>query len=314
MRFEQLIQFLAVTRTGNFRKASRELGISQPALTRSIQSLEHYFNVPLFDRLSTGVTLTDYGKTAVEWAKEAVANTENVKRQIDLLNSMSTGQLVVGTGAYFADSILAESVARLISKKPGLRIKILRDTLKNAEKLILNRKIDLFLGWTEESNPSKEIMFKTLIKEPIVLFCRNGHPLVGMDKPDMKEVLKYPFAGPMVPNEVREMIDLFRQKYTGLDDPLLTVEFDSYSEVRKVVELSDCVGGLPESSMQPYFDKGIFVRLSASFPGLKGRAGISFLKYRTLLPAAELLIEELTWIVKNRSGELNNDIEGRAPV
>ena len=77
MRFEQLRQFIAVAQKGNFRKASKELGISQPALTRSIQSLEHYFNAPLFDRLSTGVTLTDYGMTVLEWAQNAITNTDN---------------------------------------------------------------------------------------------------------------------------------------------------------------------------------------------------------------------------------------------
>ena len=226
MRYEQLVQFITVAQTGNFRKASKELGISQPALTRSIQNLEHYFNVPLFDRLSTGAVLTDYGRILLGWAVGAVTNTENVKRQIDLLGSMSTGRLVVGTGAYFADSVLAEAVAGLITKKPGLRIKIVRDTLRNAEGLLLNRQIDLFLGWTEESSTSKNITFKTLIFDPILLFCRNGHPLLRVDKPDLGDILEYPIAGPMVPEEIETTINRFRARYTGVDKPLLAVEFD----------------------------------------------------------------------------------------
>jgi len=304
MRFEQLQQFVAVAQKGNFRKASKELGISQPALTRSIQNLEQYFNVPLFDRLPSGVALTEYGRTVIAWAEVTIASSLNVKRYIDLLSGVSTGKLVIGSGAYFADSVLAEAVGKVIKTSPSLNIKIIRGPWKDAERMLLNRQIDLFLGWTDETTTSMDIAVKTLLTEPIVLFCRKDHPLLSRNEPNLGDVLEFPIAGPMVPDEVLEKIDKFRYEYTDVDQPLLAVEFDSYSEVRKIVQLSDCVGGLPESCMLPYFKDGMFHRLPVSFPGLSGRAGISYLKGRTLLPATELLIEELTKIVQGRSQEL----------
>lgn len=309
MRLEQLQQFIAVAQKGNFRKASRELGISQPALTRSIQNLEQYFNVPLFDRLSSGVVLTEYGRTVMVWAEETITSSQNVKRYVDLLSDVSTGKLVIGTGAYFADSVLAVAVGKVIKKTPSLNIKIIRNTWKNAEKMLLNRQIDLFLGWTDETLKLMDITVETLLIDPIILFCRKGHPLLRRYKPDLRDVLKFPIAGPVVGEEVQERIDKFRFEFTDVDQPLLAVEFDSYSEVRKVVELSDCVGGLPESCMIPYFRDGSLERLPVSFPGLTGRAGISYLKGRTLLPATELVIEEVTEIVKERSLELSQNAE-----
>jgi len=294
---------------GNFRKAGRELGISQPALSRSIQNLEQYFNVPLFDRLSSGVILTEYGRSVMLWAEETITSSINVKRYVELLSGASTGKLVIGTGAYFADSVLAEAVGKVIKKSPSLNIKVIRDTWKNAERMLLNREIDLFLGWTDDTSRSNDITIKTLMTDPIILFCRKHHPLLRRYTLELGDVLKFPIAGPMVPDEVHEKIDRFRYEFTGVDQPLLAVEFDSYSEVRKVVELSDCIGGLPESCMLPYFKNGLLKRLPVSFPGLTGRAGISYLKGRTLLPATELIVEELTKIVKERSRELGQNEE-----
>jgi DNA-binding transcriptional LysR family regulator len=305
MRLEQLRQFIAVAQKGNFRKASRELNISQPALSRSIQSLEQHFNVPLFDRLSSGVTLTEYGRTVMVWAQETITSSGNVKRYVDLLSAASTGTLVVGSGAYFADSVLASAVGRLIKKNPALHMRIVRETWKNAEGMLRNRQIDLFLGWTDEDPGSEDIAVNTILTDPIVLFCRKQHPLLLRYQPEMGDVLKFPIAGPMVPEEIHERIDRIRYEFTGVDQPLLAVEFDSYSEVREIVKLSDCVGGLPESCMMPFFKDGSFGRLPVSFPGLSGRAGISYLKGRTLLPAMRMLIEELTAIVQERDQELS---------
>jgi DNA-binding transcriptional LysR family regulator len=302
---DQLRQLIAIAKNGNFRKASKELGISQPALTRSIQNLEHYFGVPLFDRLPNEVVLTEYGRNVKVWAEEIVTSTLNIKRYVELLSDASTGKLIIGTGAYFADSVLAEVVGKVIKKNPSLNIKVIRITWKSAERMLINRDIDLFLGWTDDTTRSKDITVKILLTDPIILFCRRHHPLLQRYKPELGDVLKFPIAGPMVPDEVQENIDRFRYEFTGVDQPLLAVEFDSYSEVRKVVELSDCVGGLPESCMIPYLKDGPFERLPVSFPGLTGRAGISYLKGRTLLPANELIIEELVQVIQGRVLELS---------
>ena len=146
MRLEQLRQFIAVAQKGNFRKASKELGISQPALTRSIQSLEQYFNVPLFDRLASGVILTYYGKSVMEWAEETLASSLNIKRYFHLLSEVSTGTLVIGTGSYFMDNILSMVLGKFLLKHPNLIIRVIRVTGKNAENLLLSQEIDIYLG------------------------------------------------------------------------------------------------------------------------------------------------------------------------
>jgi len=309
MRMEQLRQFIAVAQIGNFRKASKELGISQPALTRSIQNLEQYFNVPLLDRLSSGVILTYYGKSVMEWAEETVESSRNIKRFVDLLSEASTGALVIGTGSYFMDNILAIALSRFLRRYPKLIIKVIKATGRNAENMLLSQEIDIYLGLIDGALKTEDIFVKTIETGPMIIFCRKGHPLLNISGPDMALVLKYPFIGPIAPEEIRVQANRYRYELTGENRPFMDIEFDSYAQIRKIVELSDCVGGLPESIMTPYLNDGLFVGLPVSLPGIKHFTSISYLRDRTFLPATKFIVEELTKIVEERSRELSRNGE-----
>lgn len=306
---EQLRQFIAVAQIGNFRKASKELGISQPALTRSIQNLEQYFNVPLLDRLSSGVILTYYGKSVMEWAEETVESSRNIKRFVDLLSEASTGALVIGTGSYFMDNILAIALSRFLRRYPKLIIKVIKATGRNAENMLLSQEIDIYLGLIDGALKTEDIFVKTIETGPMIIFCRKGHPLLNISGPDMALVLKYPFIGPIAPEEIRVQANRYRYELTGENRPFMDIEFDSYAQIRKIVELSDCVGGLPESIMTPYLNDGLFVGLPVSLPGIKHFTSISYLRDRTFLPATKFIVEELTKIVEEGSRELSRNGE-----
>lgn len=58
INIRQFRHFLAVLETGSFLGASKTMNISQPALSKSIASIESFYNVPLFKRLPRGVEPT----------------------------------------------------------------------------------------------------------------------------------------------------------------------------------------------------------------------------------------------------------------
>ena len=63
--------FYTVAKTGNISKASKELFISQPAISKSISKLEASMNVTLFYRTSRGVVLTEEGRILYKAASRA---------------------------------------------------------------------------------------------------------------------------------------------------------------------------------------------------------------------------------------------------
>ena len=62
IKLQQLRHFVLSAKVGNFSKASKDLGIAQPALSQSIVKLETNLNVKLLKRTQKGVTLTEAGK------------------------------------------------------------------------------------------------------------------------------------------------------------------------------------------------------------------------------------------------------------
>jgi DNA-binding transcriptional LysR family regulator len=67
---DKIYTFLIICKELSFSKASKVLGISQPAVTQQIRILENYLGVNLFERKKTGVILTKEGQKFLEYAKE----------------------------------------------------------------------------------------------------------------------------------------------------------------------------------------------------------------------------------------------------
>ncbi len=91
--------FYTVANTGNISKAAKELYISQPAISKSIQKLEEGVGCKLFSRSSRGVVLTDEGQLLYGHVKEAfetlTLGEDKLKRSIDL----GVGHLQIGVSS-----------------------------------------------------------------------------------------------------------------------------------------------------------------------------------------------------------------------
>ena len=118
----RLRQFVALAEHGSFGKAAVTLNISQPALTKSIRTLETALGVRLFDRHSRGVLLTDFGNLVVSHTKDLVAREAELLRDIRLLADLDVGHLSVWLGPYPSAMSGYSAAARVLSAHPKLEI------------------------------------------------------------------------------------------------------------------------------------------------------------------------------------------------
>ena len=79
--------FLAVAKRLNFTKASEELYITQPAVTKHIKEIENYFKVKLFDRNGTKIKLTPAGETLLQYAEQVFAIYQNMEFELNAFYS-----------------------------------------------------------------------------------------------------------------------------------------------------------------------------------------------------------------------------------
>ncbi|NBS02790.1 MAG: LysR family transcriptional regulator, partial [Rhizobiales bacterium] len=92
----ELRLFLAVAQSGSILKAANEIGLTQPALSKSIAELERTFGVRLFDRTNRGVTTTPQGEVLL---RRATGMFEELRQAVDELGALadaSIGELRLG--------------------------------------------------------------------------------------------------------------------------------------------------------------------------------------------------------------------------
>ena len=137
--------FYTVANTGNISKAAKELYISQPAISKSIQKLEESVGCKLFSRSSRGVVLTDEGKLLYEHVSEAfetlTMGEEKLKRSIEL----GVGHLKIGVSSTLCKYLLLPYLKEFIRQNPHISISISCQSTNDTLELLEDNKIDIGL-------------------------------------------------------------------------------------------------------------------------------------------------------------------------
>ena len=137
--------FYAVANTGNISKAAKELYISQPAISKSIQKLEENLGTRLFTRSSRGVTLTPEGELLYGHVKDAFETLnlgeEKLRRSIEL----GIGHLTIGVSSTLCKYLLLPYLKDFIKQYPYINISIDCRSTNQTLKLLEEEKIDIGL-------------------------------------------------------------------------------------------------------------------------------------------------------------------------
>ncbi|MCI8483714.1 MAG: LysR family transcriptional regulator [Lachnospiraceae bacterium] len=154
--------FYAVANTGNISKAAKELYISQPAISKSIQKLEENLNVKLFDRSSRGVTLTPEGELLYTHVKSAFETLTLGEDKLRRSIALGMGNLTIGVSSTLCKYILLPYLRDFIKKFPHINISINCHSTNDTLKLLEEGKLDIGLIGKPES--LKNIDFYPLLE------------------------------------------------------------------------------------------------------------------------------------------------------
>ena len=137
--------FYTVANSGNISKAAKELYISQPAISKSIQKLEESVGCKLFSRSSRGVVLTEEGRLLYSHVSEAfetlTLGEEKLRRSIEL----GVGHLKIGVSTTLCKYLLLPYLKEFIREKPHISISISCQSTNETLKLLEDNKIDIGL-------------------------------------------------------------------------------------------------------------------------------------------------------------------------
>lgn len=187
--FQQLLHFLEVAKEENFSLAAENVGISQPAISRSIQKLESVVGEPLFERHPRGVKLTDLGSYFLVRATQIRDLVEDTFAELsEASNRMQIRLAVIPT---IAPYLLPTLLRRFARRHPDIKIQVQEDTTQNILRLCKNGEIDLAIVALPITE--KYLDVEPLFEDELVLVVPQGHELEKKRQVRLKDIQDFPF-------------------------------------------------------------------------------------------------------------------------
>jgi DNA-binding transcriptional LysR family regulator len=148
MQLRQLQHLVALSEQGSFGRAAQAVHLSQPALSRSIDTLEDNLQARLVDRAYGTVRFTQAGELVLARARELLADAQQIQRDVLQLEGLAIGSLAVGLGPFAASTLGRMALSLMAQRHPELLMRMeVADTATLGERLH-RRQLDLFIADT----------------------------------------------------------------------------------------------------------------------------------------------------------------------
>ena len=268
----KIVSLLKVVETGNYTYASRELNLSQPAISQHIKGLEDEFGIKIFERLNKKLMLTREGEILVNYARRMQA----LDKQ--LLRDLSSGQtdalsLSIGITHSNESSIVSEAVAEYASRYKGITITLITDTANGLKEKLKNFEIDFAITDSKIIDPSFKV--KHLDTDYLTLIVAPEHRLAEHESVSIEEVkeenliLRLPHSG------TRDLfIASLASQNLSLDEFNVILEIDSIATIKDLVRHGYGVSVLSRSACMDEIRKRKI--MSLSIEGLNMARDINF--------------------------------------
>ena len=193
--------FYTVARTGSISHSSRDLYISQPAISKAIQKLEQNLDTVLFKRSSRGVTLTPDGELLFEKVKEALSLLDEGENSIRHNRSRDIPKLRLGASSTLTRYVLLSHLENYIARFPHVRITISCQSTYQTLQLLDEEKIDL--GLIGRPQKLRGYYFQPLLKIQDTFVCTQQY-LENQKKlyPDEPLIQAATFMMPKLPAKI----------------------------------------------------------------------------------------------------------------
>ena len=194
MTLNQLRYFQSVARSQSFRAAAAELYISQPSLSRSINSLEQELGVVLFDRAVRGVTLTGNGRLFLEYVDRILGECDIAVNKMKEISAAGE-RIDIGYVFPLASFFIPYNVRSFLNI-PGnelVRFGFTQNVTSSIISGIRSGKLDI--GFCACPEKGEDLEFVPILRQEMVIITSSRHSLAAKEELSIQELTRYPVIG-----------------------------------------------------------------------------------------------------------------------
>ena len=247
MTFAEIEAFVTITRSGGFTRAALLLHLSQPAISRRIELLEHELGAAVFERLPDGIRLTQAGEAFLPYARQVVTAVEDGKAAVAALDEEAQGTVTLALAGSLVSTPLTAHLRAFREAYPQVRLLLRTD--RSAEVSAQVQQGDALLGLRYFTDPSPAIRSLHVMDEPLLVVCAAHSRFVTGAPTEPAALLGVPWLifpfEPGTPSEALEQ-QLLRHGLHGAD----RIVIDSLTAQKRLIEADFGVGLLPASSIE----------------------------------------------------------------
>jgi DNA-binding transcriptional LysR family regulator len=288
MEIQQLRGFVEVARERSFTKAARKLFVTQPAVSLQIKALEEEFGQVLIERSGRELRLTSAGEILYRRAITVMTELNTAREELEGLNEVVRGRVVVGTSDTYCTYILPEVLEAFRLAHPEVSLEIRNKMSSEVGQLVLEDRADLGLATLPVGHRS--LHTEVLFDRRDALICQTEHPLATRKRVCLQTVAAQPLLVLEQGSRSRELLEhAFRESGLHLE---ALMDLGSIEVIKRFVEIGFGVAVVPLVAVQREVSEG---RLAAvPIQGLPARpVGIVTHRGRSLSAAALAFLELL---------------------
>lgn len=206
MEIEQLQYFKTVATMQHMTRAAEVLAISQPALSKSIASIEQQLGVPLFNREGRSIYLNRFGALFLQSVDVILEEYERIREEFEDIIKPGSGEVSFGFIHTLGMEVVPELIAATTHQFPNMQFSLTQATSLNLLKRLEEGAIDLCLS---QKIASKVIEIETqeLFEEELFVIVPTKHPLAQQQSVKLEEVKNESFIAIKKGNSLRQLID-----------------------------------------------------------------------------------------------------------
>jgi DNA-binding transcriptional LysR family regulator len=292
MTLVQLRHFVVVADLGSYAQASATLFLTQPALTRSIQSLEEELGGALFDRLGRRIALTPFGQVVLVRARRLVSDAEALKQTGKGLHAGLIGKLRVGLSSAPGALLSVPLMLHMAEHHPRLQVEISRGNTAVLLNELREQHLDAAIVDIRSMRPSVDLQVAQAFEMAAGFLARREHPLAQLGRAaTLDEVMAYPVASTPLSDEVARIL-IARYGPQANPDNMVTLRCDETLSIVDVARRSNAIVLTVNAVAADLIRLDVSPALDAT-----ARFGLVTLAQRQEAPALRILREQLPiWV------------------
>ena len=249
--FELYRIFYTVANIGNITKASEELLISQPAISKSIKNLETQLGGQLFTRTKRGVILTEEGKELYKYISRAMEYINNAENKFTELINLDTGTIKIGISATLTKEFLLPYLEKFHTLYPKIDIQIITNMTSESIQKLRNGLIDIVILNIDENKLYNDIDIIKCKKINDCFVANKSYNYLFNKQLSLKDLNNYPLILQSKGSNTRTILDNFTQTKGITFKPNVET---SYSLVVEFARIGLGIGYVTKDYIKSYLD------------------------------------------------------------